>query len=208
MCPHSLHPLLSCHHTRMRVLSLTNTSTQHAHRQSWLWRHAHHTGWKNKQTQRKGNREGEWRQITGSEDQNAAEPSPPFTAETNNRPNEERTMLGHQSWSFCQLIKQTVWSQFQVNRGRPALRGLGQGQAWWMRPLSQHCITKQHRLPFKLLPVGIPKVFQQQPSQHYLTPTLWETAEGKKNFKTNRCFCNINVCSGNTCIKLTIILIL
>ncbi len=50
--------------------------------------------------------------------------------------------------------------------------GLQQGLTWWMLPLSQHRITKEHKLPFKLLPAGIHKVFQQQPSLHSRTATL------------------------------------
>lgn len=40
-CFHSLHPPSFCHRTRMRVLSLKSTLTQHAHRQGWLCEHMH-----------------------------------------------------------------------------------------------------------------------------------------------------------------------
>lgn len=103
-----------------------------------------------------------------------------FTAERNNQPNRRRTMQSHQSTLLLSANTQAMWSQFQVNRGLQPCWALWQGLTWWMLPLSQHRITKEHKLSFKRLPAGIHKVFQQQSSQHSLTPTLWESADRGK----------------------------
>lgn len=81
-------------------------------------------------------------------------------------------MPGHQSRSSCQPIKQDCVITVSGQQGSADPAGLQQGLTWWMRPLSEHRITKEHKLPFKLLPAGIHNGFQQQPSQHSLTPTL------------------------------------
>lgn len=151
-----------------------------------VWTHAH----KDESThiQQRGSHAGEWRQITGSEergntDQNITEPSLPLQrGETTGQMRNEQCRAINQCCS-CQLIKQSVWSQLQVNRGLQTLRGSGRGWRGWCCPYLSTALQRNTRL----LPAGIHKVFQQQTSPHSLTPTLWETADGaqERNFKTN-----------------------
>lgn len=185
-CPHSLHPPPFCHRTSLICEKHFNTTCPQT--ELTVWRHAH----KDESThiQRRGSHAGEWKQITGSEERgkhtsNPHRTSTAFTAERNNQPNRRRTMQSHQSTSHPSANTQAMWSQFQVNRGLRPCGALWQGLTWWMLPLSQHRITKEHKLSFKRLPAGIHKVFQQQSSQHSLTPTLWESADRGKE-KTSR----------------------
>lgn len=121
--------------------------------------------------------------IRGNTDQNLTEPSLPLQrGETTGQMRNEQCWAINQRCS-CQLIKQTVWSQFQVNRGLQTLRDSGRGWRGWCCPYLSTALQKNTRL----LPAGIHKVFQQQTSPHSLTPTLWGTADGaqERNFKTN-----------------------
>lgn len=179
-CSNSIHPLFFCHHTRMRVLSLKSTLTQHAYRRSrFVWRHAHED--ESTHIQRRGSHAGEWKQITGSEerrntDQTLTEPALPLQQrETTVQTRGEQCRAINQHCS-CQLLNRLCDESFRSTRVcNPA--ELWQGLTWWMLLLSQHRITKEHKLSLKLLPAGIHKVFQQQSSQHSLTPTLWESAD-------------------------------
>lgn len=164
-------------HIRMRVLSLKSTSTQHAHGQSCLCEDMHtrmkvHT-YREAPMQGSGTRLQDQRKHRSNRSRAIAA----FTVERNNRPNEQWTMLSHPSCRSCQLIKQTVWSQFQVNRGRPTPRGSGRGWRGGCCPYLSSALQRNTSSPSNSSLLAFNNVFQQQPSLHSLAPTLWESAD-------------------------------
>ncbi|KAK9522772.1 hypothetical protein VZT92_019218 [Zoarces viviparus] len=104
--------------------------------------------------------------MRGNTDQNVAEPSLPSQKQQAKGEADSAeasiTSLPSANKTDCVI---TVTGQ----QGSDDPAGLQQGLTWWMLLLSQHRITKEHKLPFKLLPAGVHKAFQEQPS---LEPTL------------------------------------
>lgn len=163
------------HHTRVRVLSLKGTRTKHTHRQIWQWEYTHtrmkvHTCRGDAPMQGSGSRLQD--QRSWETHQNVAEPPSHSSAERNNRPNEKLTMQRHQSCRSCRPIKQAVWSQFGVNRGRPTLRGSSEGWRGGCGPNLSTALQRNTGSPSNSSPLAFRKVFQQLPSLHSLTPTL------------------------------------
>lgn len=114
--------LFFCHHTRMRVLSLKSTLTQHAHRRCRLCEDTH--------TRMKAPTYRGEAPIQGSgsrlEDQrsekhksNAHRTSTVFTVERN-----DQAMQSHQSTLLLSATKQTIWWEFPVNKGLQPCRAL------------------------------------------------------------------------------------
>lgn len=109
---------------------------------------------------------GEWKEITGSQeqgstDQNVAELSPA------SQPRRTTGQTGHKQ---CRAINHVAGADSGPTV--PGHRGLAL-QQWlmrWMQPLSQNCITKEYKLP---LPAGMHKRLPLSS----LTATLWETAD-------------------------------
>lgn len=164
--------------------------TQHAHRQSWQCEDTH-TGMKAGTSRGEARMHaGEWEQITGSEerghaDQTLAGPSPPPQQPRNNRPSEQCRAINQRR--SCQRIKQTVWSQFQVNGGPQTPRGSTRG---WRGALISALHYKETQALLQTPPCWHSQQHSQQqpsctPSQPHCEKLLIGEKNKKKNFQRN-----------------------
>lgn len=114
--------LFFCHHTRMRVLSLKSTLTQHAHRRCRLCEDTH-TRMKaptcRGEAPIQGSRSRLEDQRSEKHKSNAHRTSTVFTVERN-----DQAMQSHQSTLLLSATKQTMWWEFPVNKGLQPCRAL------------------------------------------------------------------------------------
>lgn len=173
-CFHSLYPQPVCHHTRMRVLSLKSTWIQHAHREGRLCEDTHTPGWK----QPCQGVEADYR-IT---DQTVGEPSRPLQHFKKQQAKLEADSAEPSVTLLLPANKSHRVITASGQQGSPDPVGTPAGTA-----VDSALISAAHYKGTQALlhtpPCWHSQSFSSTAFLHSLTPTLWETADRRREKK-------------------------
>lgn len=101
--------------------------------------------------------------------------------------NKRQTMPHHQSRLFLSAYKTDCVILVSVQQGSSDPAGLQEWLTWWMRLLSQHCITKNTSSPSNSSLLAFTEVFLSTADLPSFKPTQQETADGRQEATKTNC---------------------